>query len=147
MDKNEDPTGVGLSLTDLQYVFHLVEQEGSYVFRDQFIGLLELVFHLDNGLYCDHPECEGYGNIIAYKDIRPKVEKLTLELMQKYQSVENGEQLLKAEKHQKMGEMQLCPHCKRMMRDVYEFKLKTKSIKNLKEYIVIKIYQILMTII
>ncbi len=127
LDKNEDPTGVGLSLTELQYVFHLIEQENSYVFRDQFISLLELVFHLDNGLYCDNPDCECHSNIIAYKDIRPKVELLTLELMQKYKNIENGEQLIKVEKEQKMYEMQLCPHCKQMMRDVYEFKLEKEK--------------------
>ena len=56
IDKNDDPTGVGLSMNELQYVFYLMKQEGNFAFRDQFISLLELVFHLDNGLYCDGKE-------------------------------------------------------------------------------------------
>lgn len=127
LDKNDDPSGIGLSMNELQYVFHLMKQEGTFAFRDQFVGLLELVFHLDNGLYCDNVECEHKGEIYAYKDIRPQVEKLNLELLQKYKGVENGEALFNQEKKEKLYEMQLCPHCQQMMKDVYEFKEEDKK--------------------
>lgn len=102
MDKNDDPSGEGLSMTDLQYMFYLMKQDNSLVFKDQFIGLLELVFHLDNGLFCDNPECEHKKEIISYQEIRPKVEMINIELMQKYKGIENGEELFKQEKQKRV---------------------------------------------
>ena len=65
MDKNDDPSGEGLSMTDLQYVFHVMKQDNSFVFKDQFVNLLELVFQIDNGLFCDNPDCEHKRDIIS----------------------------------------------------------------------------------
>ena len=124
MDKNDDPSGEGLSMTDLQYVFHLMKQDNSFVFKDQFVGLLELVFQIENGLFCDNPKCEHKGDIISYQEIRPKVEQINVELIHKYQGIENGEELFKQEKQKRVYELQLCPHCQQMMRDVFEFEEK-----------------------
>lgn len=120
IDKDEDPDGEGFALNELQYLFLLMKKDKTLNFRDKLLSLLEFVFHIDNGLYCDNDKCEHRGEAFSYKDIRPQVEKITIELQQKYQGVENGELLFQRERQQKMYELQLCPHCQTVMRDVIE---------------------------
>lgn len=121
VNKDEDPEGEGFALNELQYLFLLIKRDKQGVFRDQFIELLELVFHIDSGLFCDNEECEHRGEIYSYKDIRTIVEQIMLTLQQKYQGVENGELLIQKERQEKLYNLQLCPHCHSMMRDVIEF--------------------------
>lgn len=121
IDKDEDPNGEGFGLTDLQYLFLLMRKDKELNFRNKFVNLLELVFHIENGLYCDNEKCEHSHEVYSYKQIRQMVGQVVQELDNKYKDIENGEMLKQKEKQQKMYELQLCPHCHKVMRDVIEF--------------------------
>lgn len=63
--KNEDPTGVGISMSNLDYLIHKSRQEdeeGAMV-THKMIKLFELIFHIKNGIIC---ECDE--NMDTYKD-------------------------------------------------------------------------------
>lgn len=64
LNKNEDPKGIPLS--NLEYVFYKMSQEGDEgeFFARQFIALLEMIFHIKNGRKC--PKC---GSFIDYDEI------------------------------------------------------------------------------
>lgn len=71
INKNEDIKGVGMS--NLDYVLYLSEQEDGKRFFFQLISLLELIFHIKNGIIC--PEC---GKVISYEEINEKIDKIKL---------------------------------------------------------------------
>lgn len=70
MNKNEDPEGV--SMSHLGYLLHKLddEQTGAQT-RVQLINLLEMIFHIKNGLKC--PKC---GNLITFDEINSEIEKI-----------------------------------------------------------------------
>ena len=62
INKNDDMTGVGMS--NLGYILYLLEQEDGKKMFFQLISLLELIFHIKNGVIC--PKC---GKIITYDEL------------------------------------------------------------------------------
>lgn len=125
MDKNNAPDGIGLSMSELGYVSYLIEEDTSSSFQDRFFNLLSMVFHIDNGLYCDNKDCEHKHQILTYKDIRKKVLQIDLELNQKY--TEEEKEKRQTERQEKMFQLQLCPYCNHIMRDVFEMKEENKK--------------------
>lgn len=125
MDKNEAPDGIGLSMNDLGYVAYLIKEDVSLTFQDRFFKLLSMVFHMDNGLYCDNEQCEHKGEIVKYSDIRKQVAMIDLELSHKYE--EQDKEQRQAERQERMFQLQICPHCNRIMRDVFEMKEENKK--------------------
>ena len=63
INKTEDPEGV--SMSHLGYLLHKMqdEKEGKQIYN-QFIDLIELIFHIENGLKC--PKC---GDVITFEQI------------------------------------------------------------------------------
>lgn len=63
MNKNEDPEGV--SMSHLGYLLYKIQDEtsGKQVYN-QFVDLMELIFHIENGLKC--PKC---GDVITFEQI------------------------------------------------------------------------------
>ena len=70
MNKNEDPEGVTMS--HLGYLLHKVDdkENGGQVYN-QLINLLEMIFHIKNGLKC--PKC---GDLITFEEINKEIEKI-----------------------------------------------------------------------
>ena len=81
INKNEDIKGVGMS--NLDYVLYLSEQEDGKRFFFQLISLLELIFHIKNGVRC--PEC---GKVISYDEVNKEIEKIrSIQDKNKYEQV------------------------------------------------------------
>lgn len=70
MNKNEDPMGVAMS--HLGYLLYKIDNEetGKQVYN-QMISLLELIFHIKNGLKC--PNC---GDLITFEQINKEIETI-----------------------------------------------------------------------
>lgn len=68
LNKNEDPKGI--SMSNLEYVFYKMSQEGEEgeFFARQFIALLELVFHIKNGR-----KCLKCGDFIDFDEVHKKI--------------------------------------------------------------------------
>jgi hypothetical protein len=111
VDKNEDTTGIGIGMSNLDYAFHLMEDETSgKLFTNQFMSLLELIFQIKNGLKCScsdevTPYSEIYDQMSLFK---------TEEDIQNY--IEN---------------IKLCAHCSQIKKDVIRFKELPNGKKNL----------------
>lgn len=72
--KNEDPTGIGISMSNLDYLIHKSQQdndEGVMVTR-KIIKLFELIFHVQNGIIC---ECDE--NMDTYKDYNTLIKEIS----------------------------------------------------------------------
>lgn len=70
MNKNEDPEGIVLS--HLGYlIYKMKDKENGNIVHNQLIRLLEMIFHIKNGLKC--PKC---GDIITFEQINKEVEKI-----------------------------------------------------------------------
>ena len=70
MNKNEDSEGVMMS--HLGYLLHKVDdkENGGQIYN-QLINLLEMIFHINNGLKC--PKC---GDLITFEQINQEIEKI-----------------------------------------------------------------------
>lgn len=70
MNKNEDPEGVAMS--NLGYLLYkMKDKETGATLNNQLINLLELVFHVKNGLKC--PKC---GDTITFDQINKEIEQI-----------------------------------------------------------------------
>lgn len=67
INKNEEQSGLGISMSHLDYALHLMEGEEGQSFANQFIALLEMIFKVKNGLFCDNLECES--DVLPYSEI------------------------------------------------------------------------------
>jgi len=73
MNKNED--NAGISMSNLEYIYHKInkDEQGSSILN-QFITLLEMVFHVDYGLRC--PKC---NKVITYEEVNKNLKELIIE--------------------------------------------------------------------
>ena len=111
IDKNEDETGIGIAMSNLDYVFHLMSNETSgQMFTSQFISLLELVFQIKNGL-----KCSCSNEAITYSDIYNQMSLLTSE-----EDIQNY-----------ITNIKICSNCGKIKKDVIRFKELENGKKNL----------------
>lgn len=106
LKKNEDPSGKGIALSNLGYaLYKMKEEKEGPLYTAQMIGLLELIFHIKNGLYCDNKEtnCNFFK---SYEDVWGEVQK------------GEGEE----EQITLMMKAKICPKCGREMREVISIK-------------------------
>lgn len=69
INKNDDMEGVGMS--HLDYILHLCEKDEEKKMYFQLIALLELIFHIKNGIRC--PKC---GDLIPYEQINFNIDQI-----------------------------------------------------------------------
>ena len=70
LDKNEDIEGI--SMSNLGYLLHMIEtKDNGKILYNQLVSLLEIVFHMENGLYC--PIC---GTKITFSQIEKDLAKI-----------------------------------------------------------------------
>lgn len=69
IDKNEDKTGIGITMTNLDYIIHLTKSDNPQheIITRKIIEMFELIFHIKNGIKCD---CDVNGDtFMSYDDI------------------------------------------------------------------------------
>lgn len=104
INKNEDPDGVGISKSHLDYIFYLMEKEESgKFFTEQFFSLLELVFRIKNGFICTNPECDS--EFILYEDFLSQFEQFSVQIS----NLGKEEQIMVQKKY--LEEFGTCPKC------------------------------------
>lgn len=128
IDKNADKTGVGIPMSDLGYLVYLMQQEGNERLQNQLYELLSMVFHLENGLYCDDDNCEC-NDIISFKDLQDTINKEMIKINQVAQSedVEDSQKFILERKRELFSNLEKCPKCGKVMRDVFELKQDEKN--------------------
>ena len=77
IDKNEDIRGIPLSYLD--YLVLLMKEDENKKYINQLILLLQMIFKIKNGLYCNNKDCEDYKKILSYKDIWNQLDKIKSE--------------------------------------------------------------------
>ena len=116
IDKNADVRGIPLSYLD--YLFLLMKDENigkNYI--SQLILLLQMIFKIDNGLYCNNQKCEKYKKIISYSKIWDDADKIKDE----------------KEKELYLNNMLFCPYCEHKRQEVFGMQINQKTKKgNLK---------------
>ena len=129
IDKNADKTGVGIPMSDLGYLVYLMQQEGNERMQGQFFDLLSMVFHLDNGLYCDEKECE-HKEIISFQDLQVTINQEMVKITKDAQETveeNNRERFILERKRELFSKLETCPYCGKVMRDVFELKQDEKN--------------------
>lgn len=107
LKKNEDPQGIPLS--NLGYaILKMKDEKNGALYTTQMIQILELIFHVENGLYCENEEClqNGEHKIYKYEDIWEEANKLP-----------NKEDQISY-----IMKSRLCPICHKPMREVISIK-------------------------
>ena len=138
IDKNADKSGIGIPMSDLGYLVYLMQQDGNEKLQNQLFELLGMVFHLENGLYCDDEECH-HNEIISFKDLQNTINKEMQEINRVAQSKnkEESQECSLEQKKELFAKLEKCPNCNKVMRDVFEitqddkgqFKLFVKGIE------------------
>ena len=69
-DKNKDVSGVGISMSHLSYlIYRMKDEKIGRVITNQFINMMEMIFHIKNGLYCNNPDCCNYNSVDKYGEV------------------------------------------------------------------------------
>lgn len=129
IDKNADKTGIGIPMSDLGYLVYLMQQEGNERLQGQLFDLLGMVFHLENGLYCDKENCE-YNEIASFKKLQETINQEMFKINQEAQTISNEDDKQKFILEQKRAlfeKLEKCPCCGKVMRDVFELKQDEKN--------------------
>lgn len=112
-DKNQ--TMEGISMSNLSYAFKLMEdKETGRSFISRFIALLELIFHIQDGLYCDNENCEDYN--------KKKIYYYDENYYNKIQAILDSEEKTDEERADALFKMRVCPKCGKPMRGVFSIK-------------------------
>lgn len=112
IDKNRDVKGIPLSYLD--YLVLLMSEEDGNKYIQQLIILLEMIFKIDNGLYCDNEDCEYHKEIISYYDIWKEIDKIKDNV----------------EKEKKLNEIFCCPKCGNKRKEVFSLVKNNKTKKS-----------------
>lgn len=111
----------GIKMNDLQYMFHLIKKDSTMIMRNQFVNLLSLVFHVENGMCCNHSDCD-FNEVVKYQDVAEKVREIDMALQEKYKGSPNSEVLIKKEREKAVYQLQICPKCGKVMDDTIELR-------------------------
>lgn len=119
MDKNKDISGVGLPMSHLEYLIHrMKDPDTGKIVTNQFISMLEMTFHVKNGLFCDNPECCNYNTLDdGTHELKPR-EEIALML---YDDIWNNfSKITDEQKRTKFfQESSICPCCGKKKREVF----------------------------
>jgi hypothetical protein len=130
INKNEDMTGIGISMTHLDYLCHLISEEekkGQKFLINQFFNLLELIFNIRNGLIC--PTCFSKDKEIhLFDDINKEIFEISKQFNRQ---VKEEQESYVAEVKRYLEKIQICPHCGNHKRDLIyiDFAPKHKIVK------------------
>lgn len=109
MNKNEDMSGKGISMSHLDYLFYKMnEADGKETFTRKVISLFELIFQFKNGIRCEH--CDSDDTYMSYSDIYAELEKME----------KSGKQMTQEEFVTKFTEIRKCPICGEYREDLIQ---------------------------
>ena len=80
VDKNEDQTGIGIAMTNLDYLIHMTKSDfpNHEIVVRKIISMFELIFHIKNGLIC---ECdENHDTFMTFEELYNEFSKREKEL-------------------------------------------------------------------
>lgn len=126
IDKNADKSGIGIPMSDLGYLVYLMQQEGNERMQNQLYELLAMVFHLENGLYCDNTEC-SFDGILSFKNLQDTISIEMSKINKNATNREDSEKYILEQKKDLFTKLERCPHCGQVMRDVFEIKSNEKN--------------------
>lgn len=114
VDKISDPNPECISMSDLDYVFYLMQQGGikGESFKTQFFSLLEMTFHIKNGMFCPNKLCK-HKEVLTFDEIYEHLAKLKLEALE----MDNPEESFEKSRAQYLESIKVCPVCGQPMRD------------------------------
>lgn len=114
VDKIADPNPECISMSDLDYVFYLMQQEGikGESFKNQFFSLLEMTFHVKNGMFCPNKDCD-FNDILSFEEIYKDLAKI----QQEAKETENPAQTFEKKRLEYLDELKVCPKCGKPRRD------------------------------
>ena len=121
-EKNEDPSGVGIPMSHLGYLIYKSKQdneEGKEVTR-KIISMLELVFQINNGIYCDCDEKETY---MSYDDLLKKYAEIRNNFSQENleEQDEQTQTLKLLEFNNELHQLRVCPKCGKERKDIIRY--------------------------
>lgn len=107
LKKNEDIKGIPLSNLGYAILKMKDEKEGA-LYTSQMIGILELIFHVKNGVYCENEDCleNGEHKIYTYDEIWEEASKLST----------------KEDQIEYVMDSRKCPKCGKIMKEVISIK-------------------------
>lgn len=113
IDKNSDNNGISKSYLD--YLCYLMsDKEAGQRYISQLILLLQMIFKVKNGLYCENESCEKYKQVLPYHKIWKEADK-----------IKNEE-----EKNSYLTQSFYCPSCGNKKREVFSITTNKKTKKN-----------------
>lgn len=108
LKKNEDYNPQCISMSNLGYAIYKIKEENSELdYSTLMIGVLELIFHIKNGIYCENCRQKNEDmDFIAFDELWDSVYKLEK----------------KEEKKAYLEKQQICSHCGQLKREVISIK-------------------------
>lgn len=127
IEKNEDKTGKGIAMTNLDYLLYLTgndNPDGDMV-ASKIINMFELIFHIKNGIKC---ECdEDNETFMSYDEIYRQFAKLEKQWVDEH----NGEKPTDVDLAMMFYEMRKCPKCGKDRQDIIRYNQVREGKQNL----------------
>ena len=105
IDKNEDNNGIAMS--NLEYLYYRISKDEHGIVLNQFITLLELIFHIEYGIRCT--KC---NKVMKYEDINKQLREMT---------DKNNLDMSNFKKQQYLESIKKCPDCNVLRSDNIKF--------------------------
>jgi len=118
IEKNEDTTGKGITMSNLGYLLYLTGKDnpdGDVVAR-KIISMFELIFHIQNGIKCTCDE--GNDTFMSYDDISKSFAQLE---KQWHSEHEEGEEPSEFDLAMMLLNLRKCPKCGKDREDLIRY--------------------------
>jgi len=114
IDKNADISGIGIGMSNLDFLFHLMtSEENGKEYTSKLIDLIELIFNIKNGIKCGCDE--NNDTFEAFEDIYKELEYIKEE----------------DQKFIFFNEKRICKKCGQLKEDIIRYKPLENGKKNL----------------
>lgn len=121
VEKNEDKSGIGIAMTNLDYLIHMTKSDfpdHEIVIR-KIISMFELIFHIKNGLIC---ECdENYDTFMTFEELFKEFSDREKKLKKENPDIDT--QVLMME----LFNIRKCPKCGKDREDIIRYKEVSES--------------------
>ena len=115
VEKNEDKTGIGISMTNLDYLIHMTKSDfpDHEIVVRKIIAMFELIFHIKNGIICN---CDkNHDTFMTFEDLYNMYYEREKELKSENPDIDS--QTLLAE----LFTLRKCPKCGRDRDDIIRY--------------------------
>ena len=115
VEKNEDKTGIGISMTNLDYLIHMTKSDypNHEIVIRKIISMFELIFHIKNGLIC---ECdEDHDTFMTFEELYNEFSKREKELKDENPDVDAQTLMME------LFNLRKCPKCGKDREDIIRY--------------------------